>query len=85
MSAVALVVGLVAAACSGGGGDGGGEDLALVQGETVVQFQAADKVRMGGTLLARREDRDGATVYRLDIVLQGAGETVFFNLSGEVA
>lgn len=32
-----------------------------------------------GTLLARREERDGATLYRLDIVLQGEGETVFFN------
>ncbi len=38
-----------------------------------------------GTLLARREEAGGATVYRLDIILQGPGETVFFNLSGEVA
>lgn len=37
-----------------------------------------------GTLLAAREEQDGATVYRFDIVLQGAGETVFFNLLGEV-
>jgi protocatechuate 3,4-dioxygenase alpha subunit len=37
------------------------------------------------TLLASREEAGGATVYRLDIVLQGAGETVFFNLSDEVA
>ena len=35
------------------------------------------------TLIARREARDehgGAVVYRLDIVLQGRGETVFFNI-----
>jgi protocatechuate 3,4-dioxygenase alpha subunit len=37
-----------------------------------------------GTLLARREEAGAATLYRLDIVLQGAGETVFFNLRGEV-
>ena len=32
------------------------------------------------TLLARRQSAGGAVVYRFDIVLQGAGETVFFNL-----
>ena len=32
------------------------------------------------TLIARPEERDGVLVYRLDIVLQGAGETVFFNI-----
>jgi protocatechuate 3,4-dioxygenase alpha subunit len=32
------------------------------------------------TLLARRESRDGATVYRFDIRLQGDGETVFFDI-----
>jgi protocatechuate 3,4-dioxygenase alpha subunit len=32
------------------------------------------------TLLARRQNADGAVVYRFDIVLQGVGETVFFNL-----
>jgi len=37
------------------------------------------------TLLARREIAGATTVYRIDIVLQGIGETVFFNLSGEVA
>jgi protocatechuate 3,4-dioxygenase alpha subunit len=31
------------------------------------------------TLLAAREESGGAVVYRFDIVLQGAGETVFFN------
>ncbi len=32
------------------------------------------------TLLARRENREGIIVYRFDIVMQGAGETAFFNL-----
>jgi protocatechuate 3,4-dioxygenase alpha subunit len=32
------------------------------------------------TLLARREDRDAGIVYRFDIILQGEGETAFFNL-----
>jgi len=32
------------------------------------------------TLLARRADADGAVVYHFEIVLQGVGETVFFNL-----
>jgi protocatechuate 3,4-dioxygenase alpha subunit len=31
------------------------------------------------TLIAAREERDGAAVYRLAIVLQGPGETAFFN------
>ena len=32
------------------------------------------------TLLARREEANGAVVYRFDIVLQGTGETAFFNV-----
>ncbi len=32
------------------------------------------------TLLARRETRDAEIIYRFDIVLQGANETVFFNV-----
>ena len=32
------------------------------------------------TLLARRESGDEMVVYRFDIVLQGAGETAFFNV-----
>ena len=32
------------------------------------------------TLLARREARDQAPLYRFDIILQGAHETAFFNL-----
>jgi protocatechuate 3,4-dioxygenase, alpha subunit len=33
-----------------------------------------------GTLMARAETVDGRTLYRWDIILQGAGETAFFNL-----
>jgi len=32
------------------------------------------------TLLARRDEREGKIIYRFDIIVQGAGETVFFNL-----
>jgi protocatechuate 3,4-dioxygenase alpha subunit len=32
------------------------------------------------TLLARRENREGEVVYRFDIIMQGEGETAFFNL-----
>ena len=32
------------------------------------------------TLIAKKEKRGGETVYRLDIVLQGDGETVFFDM-----
>jgi protocatechuate 3,4-dioxygenase, alpha subunit len=32
------------------------------------------------TLLARRENREGVVVYQFDIIMQGEGETVFFNL-----
>ncbi len=32
------------------------------------------------TLLARRETLEGIIIYRFDIVMQGAGETAFFNL-----
>ena len=32
------------------------------------------------TLLARRENREEMVVYRFDIIMQGAGETAFFNL-----
>jgi protocatechuate 3,4-dioxygenase alpha subunit len=34
------------------------------------------------TLIARRTELGGATVYTLDLVLQGQGETAFFNLGG---
>jgi hypothetical protein len=42
-AAVVLTLGLVAGACSGGGGDDDA-DLSLSQTETVLQFDAADKV-----------------------------------------
>ena len=45
-----LVVGVLATACSGGGGDNDIQDLRLGQGESILQFDAADKVRLGGTL-----------------------------------
>lgn len=49
--AVVVVLGMLAAACSGGGGSGGGgDDLGIGPGETVVQFDGAGKLRMGGTL-----------------------------------
>ena len=50
-TAVAVAIALLGAACSGGGGGstGDGADL-LGQGEIVVQFEGAGKLRMGGTL-----------------------------------
>ncbi len=46
-----VTVGLVAGACSGGGGSGGDDDLRLGQGgESVLQFQGAAKLNLGGTL-----------------------------------
>jgi protocatechuate 3,4-dioxygenase alpha subunit len=52
------------------------EDDALTAGDPVLAL--VDPARRP-TLLARRDgERDGAAVYRLDIRLQGEGETVFF-------
>ncbi len=45
--------------------------------DPILQF-VPDEQR--STLLARRETIEGTIVYRFDIVLQGAGETAFFNL-----
>ena len=45
-----VAIGLLAASCSGGGGSTGDGDDLLGQGETVVQFEGAAKLRMGGTL-----------------------------------
>ena len=39
-----------------------------------------EQVNRRATLIAKREMRDGAAVYRLDIRLQGEGETVFFDV-----
>lgn len=50
LTSIVLVVALVGAACSGGGGDDDVQDLGVGQGEVVLQFEAADKLRMGGTL-----------------------------------
>lgn len=50
-TAVVLSVGLVAGACSGGGGSGDDiVDLRAGAGETILQFEGAAKLRMGGTL-----------------------------------
>jgi pimeloyl-ACP methyl ester carboxylesterase len=49
-TAVVVALGLLAGACRGGGGEDGDVDLSLSQRETVLQFDAADKVRLGGTL-----------------------------------
>lgn len=56
-TAMVLALGLVAGACSGDGGDDDA-DLGLSQTEMVLQFEAADKVRMGGTL-AMPDNRSG--------------------------
>jgi protocatechuate 3,4-dioxygenase, alpha subunit len=53
------------------------EDEPTNAGDPVLQ-RVPDERR--ATLLARRESADTAVVYRWDIVLQGAGETAFFNL-----
>jgi protocatechuate 3,4-dioxygenase alpha subunit len=46
-------------------------------GDPLLQAVPAER---RATLLAQPTKADGALVYRLDIVLQGAGETVFFNI-----
>jgi protocatechuate 3,4-dioxygenase alpha subunit len=55
--------------------------------EDEVAANAADPVLNGiewerrrPTLIARRADRDGQTVYRFDICIQGDDETVFFEI-----
>ena len=45
--------------------------------DPVLQRVPAERRR---TLLAEPADVDGRTVYRFDIILQGEGETAFFNL-----
>ena len=62
-----LTVGLLTAACSGGGGSGGDDDLRLSQGESVLQFEGAAKLRMGGTL-AMPERAGGGPVGAVVIV-----------------
>ena len=46
--------------------------------EDPILLCVPDKRR--STLLARRESRVGMIVYRFNIIMQGAGETAFFNL-----
>jgi len=53
------------------------EDEPTNAGDLVLQCVPAER---RATLLARRESGDTAVVYRWDIILQGAGETAFFNL-----
>jgi pimeloyl-ACP methyl ester carboxylesterase len=67
VAAVVLAVGLVAGACSGGGGGDDVDDLAQGPRETVVQFEGANKVRLGGTL-AMPERSSGGPVGAVVIV-----------------
>ena len=53
------------------------EDEAANGADPVLALVPADR---RSTLIARREQADGGVTYRLDIVLQGRGETVFFNI-----
>ena len=59
LAAVVLMTSLLGAACSGGGGDSDIHDLRLGQGESILQFEAADKLRMGGTLAMPERTGDG--------------------------
>jgi protocatechuate 3,4-dioxygenase alpha subunit len=52
-------------------------DDAATADDPVLQLVPAAR---RATLLAQPAKLDGITVYRFDIVLQGVGETVFFNL-----
>ncbi len=45
--------------------------------DPVLQHVPGDR---RATLLAKREQRENAVVYRFDIVMQGANETAFFNV-----
>jgi protocatechuate 3,4-dioxygenase alpha subunit len=53
------------------------EDEAANESDPVLALVPTER---RSTLVARREEADGTVVYRLDIVLQGRGETVFFNI-----
>src|SRR5207247_4907597 len=55
------------------------EDEPTNTGDPVLQSVPNDR---RATLVARRAPGTTAAVYRFDIVLQGAGETAFFNLRG---
>ncbi len=53
------------------------EDEQSNAGDPILQYVPEER---RSTLLAKRETREGVIVYRFDIIMQGAGETVFFNL-----
>lgn len=53
------------------------EDESATAADPVLRCVPAER---RATLLARRVPGDGEAVYRFDIILQGAGETAFFNL-----
>ena len=53
------------------------DDEAANAADPILALVPADR---RDTLIARREEADGKVVYRLDIILQGRGETVFFNI-----
>jgi protocatechuate 3,4-dioxygenase alpha subunit len=52
-------------------------DEAANDADPVLALVPADRRK---TLIAERSEEDGQVVYRLDIVLQGHNETVFFNI-----
>lgn len=57
---VVVVLAVLAGACSGrGGAGGGGDDLQLGRGETVLQFEGAGKLHMGGTLTMPEQHAGG--------------------------
>jgi protocatechuate 3,4-dioxygenase alpha subunit len=53
------------------------EDEPTNASDPVLQCVPEDR---RATLVARREARDAGIIYHFDLVLQGAGETAFFNL-----
>ena len=53
------------------------EDEAANADDPILALVPAERRQ---TLIARREEANGSVIYRLDIVLQGQGETVFFNI-----
>ena len=53
------------------------EDESANADDPILALVPADR---RATLVAHREETNGSVTYRLDIVLQGRGETVFFNV-----
>jgi protocatechuate 3,4-dioxygenase alpha subunit len=53
------------------------EDEAANADDPILALVPADR---RSTLVARRDESKGTVTYRLDLVLQGPGETVFFNI-----